>query len=254
VISRRELLIGAAAIVAIPKTQTHGMGHIRDGLLRSTHAAPQRFIGSIPDTYSFANKVDRIRDQGGVHSCVGQALARALHIVAGGKGKYPSALGIYTIARMYRYTGPLTDGGSVPALGMYGMRDWGVCAEEDWYGDINEEPGWTSIKRCSEYTAIVSHRVFLEDIRKNLAKDIPVCVSIVADQAFQDHRGTKEIGDRKGPKIDNHFVCAVGYRPGAVLVVNSWGDGWGDGGFAWIADERLRENDDSISVVCAPSL
>jgi C1A family cysteine protease len=38
-----------------------------------------------------------------------------------------------------------------------------------------------------------------------------------------------------------HAVCVVGYRAdGRFIIRNSWGRGWGDGGFAYATDAWVR--------------
>lgn len=38
-----------------------------------------------------------------------------------------------------------------------------------------------------------------------------------------------------------HALLVVGYLPGFYTLKNSWGLGWGLGGHAWIADERMQQ-------------
>ena len=75
----------------------------------------------------------------------------------------------------------------------------------------------------------------------------PVVVSVNStDEMFRSHNKEKGIISNKkaGRKCDtrtNHVVLAVGYgfdekeNMNYVLIKNSWGDGWGEGGFARIS-------------------
>ena len=54
------------------------------------------------------------------------------------------------------------------------------------------------------------------------------------------------IADWSNDQIEGgHVVVLAGYRPGAgqrqFLVHNSWGPAWGDGGYAWISAQAIRQ-------------
>lgn len=61
----------------------------------------------------------------------------------------------------------------------------------------------------------------------------PVSVALEASPAFQSYRS----GVFNGPCQQNlnHAVLAVGYTSNAWIVKNSWGTGWGNGGYIYMA-------------------
>lgn len=63
----------------------------------------------------------------------------------------------------------------------------------------------------------------------------PILVTVQCDDAFFEARGG-EVGPRRGPLAEWHAICAVGYdlATARLLVRNSWGEGWGAGGYAWL--------------------
>ncbi|MGA8891698.1 MAG: C1 family peptidase [Anaeromyxobacteraceae bacterium] len=76
-----------------------------------------------------------------------------------------------------------------------------------------------------------------------LASHGPVVGAIGVDDSW--HRAGRSKGrlDRFRPSSieGGHAVCVVGYRAdGRFIVRNSWGRGWGDGGFAYATDAWVR--------------
>jgi hypothetical protein len=78
----------------------------------------------------------------------------------------------------------------------------------------------------------------IDDIKGELAQSNPVIIEFRSTQSFQRHHGANNYADVSfDPKLNDwHAMAVVGYddRRQAVRVINSWGLGWGDNGFAWI--------------------
>ena len=52
-----------------------------------------------------------------------------------------------------------------------------------------------------------------------------------------DERGQSELDRYRGDASGGgHAACLVGYTPTHFIVRNSWGQRWGDGGFAYASD------------------
>ena len=52
-----------------------------------------------------------------------------------------------------------------------------------------------------------------------------------------DERGQSELDRyREDASGGGHAACLVGYTPTHFIVRNSWGQRWGDGGFAYASD------------------
>jgi hypothetical protein len=68
-----------------------------------------------------------------------------------------------------------------------------------------------------------------------LATRGPILTRLNVDDAW--YAATDDAGDldeyRSETARGGHAVAIVGYRPGRFIVRNSWGTGWGDGGFAY---------------------
>ncbi len=90
-----------------------------------------------------------------------------------------------------------------------------------------------------------------EVLKRYLADFGPLSITIYADAAFQDYgqpppgepAGTVDIFDENNNPVDvsgnpviNHAILLVGWddSKGAWKIKNSWGTGWGYGGYGWV--------------------
>lgn len=85
-----------------------------------------------------------------------------------------------------------------------------------------------------------------DDAKGQLARSAPVLISFYASTAFQKFRGAETFTERAMPRDDKkagwHAMTLVGYdeRRQAFRLINSWGRGWGDHGYAWISYDLLQ--------------
>jgi hypothetical protein len=77
-------------------------------------------------------------------------------------------------------------------------------------------------------------------MKRSLVAHGPLSVGVLSTPAFQAHRGAgvfRQSAGAGGANRMNHFVLLVGWDDtrGAWRIKNSWGTGWGDNGYAWVA-------------------
>jgi C1A family cysteine protease len=76
----------------------------------------------------------------------------------------------------------------------------------------------------------------VDELRQAIVNYGVIAVTVAAGSSFSpDTNGRIK---KCGNGSINHMVNLVGYRPAPsggyeFLIANSWGTGWGDGGFAW---------------------
>ena len=76
----------------------------------------------------------------------------------------------------------------------------------------------------------------IEATKKALAEGRPVIISMACYESFSHvkHVWNGSADEQRG----HHAMCVVGYDDdesgGAFRIMNSWGTGWGEGGFAWV--------------------
>jgi hypothetical protein len=75
------------------------------------------------------------------------------------------------------------------------------------------------------------------EMKTQLFNGFPIVFAAHVDQAFQAWQGAGVMNAAGGGYLGRHAMVVVGYDDarGAYRVMNSWGRGWGDGGYAWIA-------------------
>lgn len=87
-----------------------------------------------------------------------------------------------------------------------------------------------------------SPETIINSTKKALSEGNPVVIGMIAHESFMKTRSdlwTPTADEQANP--DNgggHALCVIGYDDdkygGAVELMNSWGEGWGDKGFVWV--------------------
>jgi predicted outer membrane repeat protein len=88
-------------------------------------------------------------------------------------------------------------------------------------------PGWGAINQLN-----------LADVKGYLASGNPVLAGIRIFAPFPDLQGPDAtFSVAEGDSLGGHALLVIGFDDDrqAFLVINSWGTGWGDGGYAWIS-------------------
>ncbi len=228
-----------------------GRGHIAD-VADERDWPISNLVGDVhvPAMVDLSKHVDHVRDQGATSSCVAQAFARAVHVRAGVEGiaiPFPSALEIYALAR--REDLPLVDQGSRPRAAASAMRELGVTAEARWpfdEGKVNDLPSWDVLQHSVDALVTGYYRIGGDGdercrlVRQALAAGYPVPFALQVDQAFENY-GNGILDRFSGANLGGHMTALIGYGPGWFLGINSWGTGWGDGGFFRTSDARIGE-------------
>lgn len=126
-------------------------------------------------------------------------------------------------------------------------RRYGCALEEDLPMD-----GPLSTMNVTEFYAKAArlriatyHRLSrrLEAWRKWLAHQGPILSRLNVDatwDAATENGGHLRVY-RPNTARGGHAICLVGYTPEYFIVRNSWGTGWGDGGFAYASNEYAAE-------------
>lgn len=248
-----------------------GFGAVPDRLADAEHDARHRHVAGLIGASSsgltsatdWTPRLDRIADQGATSSCVGHAFSTAIYLTGQAQAApvpRPSAAWSYALARYYDTPGVLVDIGCRPRSCVLAALRHGIVAEDRVSFDVarvNEPPPFDADAAAADAMFTGYYRVAGSVpllLRMALAKGHIPMLSMVVHESFQDLRRDQVYAEPDGTELGRHMVCIAGYRPGALLLVNSWGTGWADGGMCWVADRFIASSyvQDVYVVTAAP--
>lgn len=186
-------------------------------------------LGHLPPVY----------DQGAVGSCTAHALCGAVEIVSATSGyappDRPDRVDLYfeERARIGRIS---TDDGALIADGVEALRrGWRSSPgcpttwSDDW--TMAPDPLRADAPRLVSAAPL---EITTEAIAWEIASGRPVVVGLDVTAQWESLAGGT-LDAPEGTSVGGHAVVLVGYDAPARrwLVRNSWGESWGDGGYAW---------------------
>lgn len=82
----------------------------------------------------------------------------------------------------------------------------------------------------------------IDDIKGELYQERPVVFIMSAPQSFMDLNDARTYQYLQPSAVNRHAMAIVGYddRRQAFRVINSWGEDWGDKGYAWVGYDTFR--------------
>lgn len=185
-----------------------------------------------------------IQNQGALGSCVAWACVRSYRY-AHRKLALPdfdgSELFTYYNARAYQGW-QNEDTGSYLRDGIKALVEFGNAEESTWPYQI-----WRFAEKPqqSAYANATSHQAtrylvvpnIETSVKQVLANGYPVVFGIPIYQNFPMGNGIEIIPNPVGQVIGGHAMTVVGYDDArrAYLLANSWGDSWGNNGYAWMS-------------------
>ena len=185
-----------------------------------------------------------VYDQGQLGSCTANAIASAYefqHRKQGLPDFMPSRLFIYYNERDMEGT-IAEDGGAVIRDGFKSISKQGVCPEMDWPYDVSQfavKPAPTCYRDAmqDQATAYLAVGENSRAMMGCLAQGYPIVGGLTLYESFESNEvGKTGFVPLPGPDesvIGGHAIKYVGYNLAGqyFIVKNSWGTGWGDGGF-----------------------
>ena len=201
-------------------------------------------------------------DQGNLGSCTANAVAAAVEYDAKLNGSDPgflSRLWIYYWERWLEGTPPDQDSGAYGRDGFKVCHKLGVPLESSWPYDISKfsEKPPDSLRdealqhRISNYRAVPRN---LDSMKAVLSNRQTIAFGFTVFESFESPEvaktGIVPMPSRGERTLGGHEVLLVGYlrdQPNYGLVRNSWGDGWGIGGYflmpwSYILDTHLASD------------
>jgi len=234
------------------------------GLVPAARAAKRAKPRSLPAAMDLREWCSAVEDQLNLGSCTAQAGAGILEYYerkAFGRHVEASRLFLYKVTRnLMKMKG---DSGAYLRMTMGAMVLFGTPPEEYWpYTDgegFDREPPAFCYAFAENYKTIKYYRhdppgtpadKVLTEVKKYLAAGHPVMFGFTVynsiEQAAAD--GRIPFPSPREKILGGHAVAAVGYddklrikngqsgrtSSGALLIRNSWGEGWGEQGYGWL--------------------
>lgn len=225
-------------------------------------------IGAQPSyatSRDWSHLLDFVPDQQATNRCVGWSFSSAMYLAGQAKSapiKRPSAKWLYDIARYYDTPNVLVDIGSRPRSMALAATRHGVIAEEvlaSTVSNVNEPPAFDCDLMGAD--ALFTGYYKLDGnvptlMRMALDKGHFPVFSIVVHESFSELRRGEVYDEPDGTELGRHMIAAVGYRPGAFLILNSWSKWWADDGFCWMSDRFIASHyaSDRYVVTAAPRI
>ena len=207
----------------------------------------------VPLFVDLSDRFPKPRNQGAQSSCVAWAVGyavRSYYNSAPGRGSRLRAHQIPSPAYIYdtiRWPNPSCNLGTQISDALDLLKKGVISHAEYPYDDrLCRLPRPSQLTLTSKFRivdwVVVNTRI-LDQVKAELANGHPVIVGMRPNQEFYQLRGQK-VWHAGVPKIDDghHAIAIVGYFELGqyFLIMNSWGTGWGDGGFGRISYDTFR--------------
>lgn len=214
----------------------------------------------LPETHSNIGLVLEVLDQGDAQSCVANAWAQAgrMDLVRRGvkNPKLASRMHAWALARAQHGAGKFNSGTYIRTT-FDVVRKWGWVpeAEYPYHPHAYAEPIPPHVYlRAFKLGQSVDFRYWrdtstgdqaLDMIRRAVHAGCPYLfgTDVTSTFADADFGPVGALYVKRPSDADviagGHAMVVVGYRPDAFLVLSSWGDAWGDQGYAWLSNEYM---------------
>lgn len=206
----------------------------------------------LPGVVDLRLKFQAPYDQGALGSCTANALCGIVGYLD------PKMLG----SRLFLYyneramEGTLAeDSGAFLEDGVKSLETFGICPETMWTYDVAKftvQPPGECYKEALDHQVLHAKQLYndLHTMRTALAEGYPFVVGIMIYESFESE-GVARHGLVPMPAVaageqmlGGHAVCCVGYNDVKKVWImrNSWGSGWGDGGYFYLPYDYLLDS------------
>lgn len=209
----------------------------------------------LPDSVDLRPELRPVRDQGQEGSCFAHAAAalkehncvrweKARGGPATPLGDYLSVAYLSWRTRLAMGTFPADSGASIADV-MGVLQGWGACPES--FLPYNANPSEAGNAQCD--VAAAPYRVaqpLTVDVdatawRQVLEAGHSICIGFSVHESFEE-TGPDGVVPPVQPGeglLGGHAVLVCGFDARGFVVRNSWGAGWGDGGYCYFRDDYL---------------
>lgn len=222
----------------------------RSGLLLGAQSLPETDLHLVEHAHP-------VMDQGGSESCVGMTIANMGYImqsVAGMDAVLPSPGFIWWNSRK-SHSDERLNIGTYMRNAFHTLRDLGIAPEKLWpVSEIDwkfaERPSHLAYQHAYDARFEVDYirldgagDMLKQQVKSCIVQGLPVGIGCLVSKKFVQlgHHGLVDIPEGD-PIAGGHAMCVIGYDWQGVIVRNSWGTGWGNGGDGHLSWRFFTEN------------
>jgi hypothetical protein len=221
----------------------------------------EKYSGFLPTGIDLSARMPEPGDQGAMPSCTSWAVGYAARSYYTNyfenrslkdPRNIPSPAYIYTIARGNDASGSCPKGSSainnveVLKAGALSLGDFPYDADAACHSSVTDaQKSRATDFRVDGLTRLEPTNI--EDLRGKLAEGNPIVISFRVSRPFENFRGRGTYADRQRSDVDTewdgwHMMTLIGYDDArqAFRLINSWGKGWGDRGYAWLSYDLFK--------------
>ena len=220
--------------------------------------APTYHNTDLPESVDLRALCSPVEDQGALGSCTGNAIAGALEYLFKEEGTPIDVSRLYIYYQERKIEGTIKqDAGAMIRDGIKACASMGVPLESVWPYNVAKFAAKPpkSVDTDAAKRKIASYRrvMCLDDLLHCLANGNPVVFGFSVYESFESDAvaktGIVPMPHAKERMIGGHAVLAVGYHQTEefLIVRNSWGNSWGNGGyftlpFGYIRNKNLSDD------------
>ena len=209
-----------------------------------TKVASLPILPVLPTSIDLKPDVYAVLNQATTNSCTANAGTSALELMYN-LNKTPidlSRLFLYWYERQLE--GISGDSGAQPVGIGLALSQYGICTEATWpfvVGNVNLAPPAAAVAEAAAYkiNSYAQLGLNIKTIKNALAQNIPVLLTMNVHSGFEILTGAwtthtwNTVTSATNPVMGSHEVLVIGYDDASqrLLLENSWGPTWGDGGF-----------------------
>ena len=208
------------------------------------------------ESHSLESHAGEVLNQFGTQSCAAHAVVdgerTCMSARYGVQVPLGSRLASYFNSRIYHQR-PVRDGGTYLRTEVKGAARFGIVEEAAWPFrpmKVNSQPplsiylkGYKRRGIRGYYFIFDTSDVLLEAYMAALEDNRPLAFGVGVDKAFTEDEGADHIEYSPRAIVGGHAMQILGYkRDGSRLwfrAKNSWGTGWRDEGYAWLAEDWI---------------
>jgi C1A family cysteine protease len=219
---------------------------------------------TLPEKYSLREYCPKPFDQGQEGSCTANALCHAYMLLCNiNKNKdcnwIPSRSWVYFWEReeeQPKFTLELKDSGAYVIDGEKFAYKTGICSDSLMPYNLNIFPSDEAIKDSCNHKIKNYKAIDPSDIDKLISKNIPVLVALNIFDYFESDEvasnGKVRLPLETDKKLGGHEMLIIGYDKikQEYLILNSWGENWGDKGFCYFPYSYIHNPSLSFAFSC----